>query len=257
MRRRCTPDCPLAPYFLPDHTKEFLNAHKLFGVSNILKIIKQLNDPAQKSEAMRSIIFESNMRDRFPVHGCVAAIHTYQLQLHHAQEELDTLNAHLAVYRHRHHQLEAAAVALQPELGTPETLTLFQPQHEQVPAPQSGLLAHVNNNNDIGPAVVEVDHDFCGSSAILWAAPNSTQVQANSCHDNHITSNGNGSSHVISNGINGNYVQGHNDYDVISPYLENIEDRQSYIDSKEVYESRYRYYSLFSPKPFIFFFQLI
>lgn len=35
------------------------------------------------------------------------------------------------------------------------------------------------------------------------------------------------------------------DYDEIYPFFDTIDDRQSYMDSKEVYESRYSNYSIF------------
>ncbi|CAN8269373.1 unnamed protein product [Cochlearia groenlandica] len=38
-RRKCASDCILAPYFPHDRHNQFLNAHKLYGVSNITKII--------------------------------------------------------------------------------------------------------------------------------------------------------------------------------------------------------------------------
>nr|CAD1818355.1 unnamed protein product [Ananas comosus var. bracteatus] len=45
-RRKCTADCPLALYFPADQPKQFQNAHRLFGVSNILRILKDL-DPSR------------------------------------------------------------------------------------------------------------------------------------------------------------------------------------------------------------------
>ncbi|XP_008813836.1 LOB domain-containing protein 22-like [Phoenix dactylifera] len=72
-RRKCNQDYTLASYFPADQQRQFLNAHRLFGVSNILKIICHL-DPVQCAEAMHSIIFQSNARAHDPVGGCYSII---------------------------------------------------------------------------------------------------------------------------------------------------------------------------------------
>lgn len=86
-RRKCAPTCPLAPFFPPDHQKEFQNAHKLFGVSNLMKIIRNLT-PCQKSEAMKSMIYQANARAQDPVGGCYRMIVILSRQLRHAESEL-------------------------------------------------------------------------------------------------------------------------------------------------------------------------
>ncbi|CAL9193763.1 unnamed protein product [Musa hybrid cultivar] len=105
-RRRCAADCPLAAYFPADQPKQFLNCHRLFGVSNILKIINRL-DPPEQAEAMKSIIYESNIRDRDPVHGCLGLICSLHLHIHHLEQELEATNSQLLL--HRHHQLAASS----------------------------------------------------------------------------------------------------------------------------------------------------
>ncbi|GAB4827777.1 hypothetical protein Ancab_034663 [Ancistrocladus abbreviatus] len=64
----------------------FQNVHRLYGVSNIIKILKQLRDD-QKDEAMRSIIYESDMRRRFPVYGCLGIVWQLRQQLKYYQDE--------------------------------------------------------------------------------------------------------------------------------------------------------------------------
>eukprot|EP01018_Ginkgo_biloba_P004494 Gb_07877 [translate_table: standard] len=87
-RRKCSPECPLAPYFPPDQPKQFLNVHKLFGVSNILRILKQL-DASQKSDAMKSIVYEAEAWEHDPVHGCFGIITMLRTQVESLKEELD------------------------------------------------------------------------------------------------------------------------------------------------------------------------
>lgn len=127
-RRKCNPGCPLAPYFLPNKSKQFLNAHRLFGLRNIVRILNHL-DPSQKNEAMRSIMYEADMRQRYPVLGCVGAIQTLQFQVQQAQEELQLLNSYLDTYRrHYHHQQLQLMPPSSPQfqLESPSTLTLFE-----------------------------------------------------------------------------------------------------------------------------------
>ncbi|XP_027187426.1 LOB domain-containing protein 27-like [Cicer arietinum] len=76
-RRKCTKECPLAPYFPINKSKSFINVHRLFGVCYILKLLNRIDDD-KKDEAMTSIIFESNIRAKFPIHGCVGVINILQ-----------------------------------------------------------------------------------------------------------------------------------------------------------------------------------
>lgn len=94
-RRKCPPDCILAPYFPHDRQRQFLNAHKLFGVSNITKIIRNL-DQAEKDAAMRTIIFQSDVRATDPVGGCYRIIRQLQRQIDYAKAELDLVLRQIA-----------------------------------------------------------------------------------------------------------------------------------------------------------------
>ncbi|KAI3841416.1 hypothetical protein MKW92_026261 [Papaver armeniacum] len=134
-RRKCAPDCALAPYFPHDQPKMFQNAHRLFGVSNIQKILKPLT-PNLKKEATRSIIYESNMRARFPVSGCQGVIIQLEYQLQQAALELHYVRAQLEMYRQQNQiqtspellqlgNLNMAAASPAPDYNT---LSLFQQQ---------------------------------------------------------------------------------------------------------------------------------
>ncbi|KAK9273905.1 hypothetical protein L1049_018717 [Liquidambar formosana] len=106
-RRKCASNCPLAPYFPPDHQKQFLNAHRLFGVSNIMKILRNL-DPSEKTIAMKSMIFQANVRANDPIGGCYRIIRELQCQIEHGKAELELVLHQLAVCRA---QAAAAAAA--------------------------------------------------------------------------------------------------------------------------------------------------
>ncbi|XP_049373798.1 LOB domain-containing protein 6-like [Solanum verrucosum] len=86
-RRRCAPDCLLAPYFPVERNKEFLNAHKLFGVSNLLKLLRNV-EPFQRDNAMKALIFEANIRAGDPVGGCYRIIMNLQRLINLYETEL-------------------------------------------------------------------------------------------------------------------------------------------------------------------------
>ncbi|CAI0448413.1 unnamed protein product [Linum tenue] len=94
-RRKCAPDCPLAPHFPPSRHKEFHNAHKLFGVSNMLKITRELS-PGRRSLAMKTIIHQANVRALDPVGGCYHVILGLQHQIKSMEAELDLVLRQLA-----------------------------------------------------------------------------------------------------------------------------------------------------------------
>ncbi|CAL5185832.1 unnamed protein product [Lathyrus oleraceus] len=72
-RRRCLKDCLLAPHFPADKPITFANAHRLYGVSNMVRILENIPEEMRQI-AMRTIIYESNVRLMFPVHGCLGVI---------------------------------------------------------------------------------------------------------------------------------------------------------------------------------------
>ncbi|XP_041001917.1 LOB domain-containing protein 22-like [Juglans microcarpa x Juglans regia] len=116
-RRKCAPDCILAPYFPHDRQRQFLNAHKLFGVSNITKVIKNLDQP-DKDEAMRTIIFQSDMRANDPVGGCYRMIQDLQRLIDYNKAELEIVLHQLALCRAQAHQHQQPHVQM-PEVADP------------------------------------------------------------------------------------------------------------------------------------------
>lgn len=40
LRRRCAEDCTFAPYFPPDDPHKFAIVHKIFGASNVSKMLQ-------------------------------------------------------------------------------------------------------------------------------------------------------------------------------------------------------------------------
>ncbi|CAL9750468.1 uncharacterized protein LOC135666041 isoform X1 [Musa acuminata AAA Group] len=126
-RRKCKPDCLLAPYFPANQQQKFLNAHRLFGVSNIVKIIRDL-DPFQRNEAMSTIIYQSDMRAHDPVGGCYRYIRDLERQIDHDSTELAFVLRQLALCRaHTAQTITPGIPTLAPDLDVNPNLLLNTP----------------------------------------------------------------------------------------------------------------------------------
>ncbi|TYI28906.1 hypothetical protein ES332_A05G277900v1 [Gossypium tomentosum] len=97
LRRKCMPGCIFAPYFPPEEPQKFVNVHKIFGASNVTKLLNELL-PHQREDAVNSLAYEAEARVRDPVYGCVGAIAFLQRQVQRLQKELDAANADLIRY---------------------------------------------------------------------------------------------------------------------------------------------------------------
>ncbi|CAA7402316.1 unnamed protein product [Spirodela intermedia] len=97
LRRKCMPGCIFAPYFPPEEPQKFSNVHKIFGASNVTKILNDLL-PHQREDAVNSLAYEAEARIKDPVYGCVGAISVLQRQVQRLQKELDAANAELLRY---------------------------------------------------------------------------------------------------------------------------------------------------------------
>ncbi|XP_075494388.1 LOB domain-containing protein 10-like [Primulina tabacum] len=97
LRRKCTQECVFAPYFPPDNPQKFTNVHKVFGASNVAKLLNELN-PSQREDAVNSLAYEADYRLRDPVYGCVGLISLLQHKLKQVQVDLDIAKKELASY---------------------------------------------------------------------------------------------------------------------------------------------------------------
>ncbi|MCO5569245.1 hypothetical protein L7F22_022956 [Adiantum nelumboides] len=114
-RRKCAPDCPLAPYFPPDQPKQFLNVHRLFGVSNILRILRQVS-PSLKADAIKSIVYEADAWERDPVHGCLGLISLLRNQVEDLQLELARARSQIFFLEHSNQTNSLHLSAVNPTL---------------------------------------------------------------------------------------------------------------------------------------------
>ncbi|XP_074575992.1 LOB domain-containing protein 25-like [Curcuma longa] len=137
LRRKCTQECIFAPYFPAEHPEKFASVHRVFGASNVGKLLKEVA-PGRREDAVASLAYEAEARIHDPVHGCVAHICLLQRRLAEiqctlaeARKELATFlgpaaayapspflpHHHLHLQHHPHHA--AAAVAPFVEMSNP------------------------------------------------------------------------------------------------------------------------------------------
>ncbi|XP_041026320.1 LOB domain-containing protein 4-like [Juglans microcarpa x Juglans regia] len=100
LRRRCAQDCVFAPYFPADEPQKFANVHKVFGASNVNKMLQEL-PVHQRGDAVSSMVYEANARLRDPVYGCVGAISSLQQQIDALQTQLALAQAEVVHLRLR------------------------------------------------------------------------------------------------------------------------------------------------------------
>ncbi|XP_060195760.1 LOB domain-containing protein 36-like [Lycium barbarum] len=97
LRRKCTQECVFAPYFPPDQPQKFANVHRVFGASNVAKLLNELN-ATQREDAVNSLAYEAEYRLRDPVYGCVGLISILQHKLKQIQDDLLNAKKELATY---------------------------------------------------------------------------------------------------------------------------------------------------------------
>ncbi|XP_027346540.1 protein ASYMMETRIC LEAVES 2-like [Abrus precatorius] len=97
LRRKCTRECVFAPYFPPDNPQRFECVHRVFGASNVTKLLKELS-ATQRDDAVKSLAYEAEARIRDPVYGCVGFISVLQHRLRQIQTDLYNAKKELASY---------------------------------------------------------------------------------------------------------------------------------------------------------------
>ncbi|KAL5204627.1 hypothetical protein ABZP36_009498 [Zizania latifolia] len=96
LRRRCAPGCVFAPYFPAEEAQRFAMVHRVFGASNVSKMLQEVA-PARRADAVSSLVYEASARVRDPVYGCVAAISSLQQQVSQLQMQLALAHAEILI----------------------------------------------------------------------------------------------------------------------------------------------------------------
>ncbi|KAJ1269224.1 hypothetical protein BS78_07G194200 [Paspalum vaginatum] len=132
LRRRCAPDCALAPYFPASQPRRYADVHAVFGTSNVTRVLQSL--PVQeRGRAADTMATEAHWRVQDPVYGCTGIIHRLQQEIRAVQHELATTRAQLAMLAH-------GAPAAQPP-----PLLLPPPPQQPLPAAAATVVAAAHN----------------------------------------------------------------------------------------------------------------
>uniref|UniRef100_A0A7C9EHA7 LOB domain-containing protein n=1 Tax=Opuntia streptacantha TaxID=393608 RepID=A0A7C9EHA7_OPUST len=100
LRRRCAQECPFSPYFSPHEPQKFASVHKIFGASNVSKMLMEVPEN-QRADAANSLVYEANMRLRDPVYGCMGAISALQQQVQVLQAQLNAVRDEILKYKYK------------------------------------------------------------------------------------------------------------------------------------------------------------
>ncbi|XP_022632856.1 LOB domain-containing protein 12 [Vigna radiata var. radiata] len=150
LRRRCSKECIFAPYFPSDDPRKFAIVHKVFGASNVSKMLQELGVD-QRADAVSSLVYEANARVRDPVYGCVGAIS-------YLQNQVSQLQMQLAVA-----QAEILCIQMQQQEATITTQVDDQ-DHKS-------LLLSVNNNYETLPHYLNFPSSSSSSSNVFHHEP--------------------------------------------------------------------------------------
>ncbi|KAF9670948.1 hypothetical protein SADUNF_Sadunf13G0122200 [Salix dunnii] len=127
LRRRCAEECPFSPYFSPHEPQKFAAVHKVYGASNVSKLLMEVPE-SQRVDTANSLVYEANLRLRDPVYGSMGAISALQQQIQSLQAELSAIRAEILNYKYR----EAAAAtniisSTHPALVSSATVSISAP----------------------------------------------------------------------------------------------------------------------------------
>ncbi|KAF7051136.1 hypothetical protein CFC21_059411, partial [Triticum aestivum] len=134
LRRRCAHDCVLAPYFPASHPHRYASVHRVFGASNVARLLQSL--PAdERAHAAEAMAMEAQWRVEDPVYGCAGIISQLQEEIQATQCELARTRAQLAIVPAHGAQLQALPPPPppQPDDGHSVPVAQRQGQGEAVP----------------------------------------------------------------------------------------------------------------------------
>ncbi|XP_072954829.1 LOB domain-containing protein 15 isoform X2 [Typha angustifolia] len=99
LRRRCAQECPFSPYFSPHEPQKFASVHKVFGASNVSKMLMEVPE-SQRADAANSLVYEASLRLRDPVYGCMGAISGLQQQVQALEAELQAVRTEILKHKY-------------------------------------------------------------------------------------------------------------------------------------------------------------
>ncbi|KAE9614786.1 hypothetical protein Lal_00036076 [Lupinus albus] len=97
-RRRCPSDCIFSPYFPPNDPQKFYCVHKIYGGSNVGKILQQIPSYARE-QAADTLYLEAKCRIQDPIYGCVGIISRLYQQIHDTENELSKIQTQIVFHK--------------------------------------------------------------------------------------------------------------------------------------------------------------
>ncbi|KAF3433033.1 hypothetical protein FNV43_RR24135 [Rhamnella rubrinervis] len=95
LRRRCPSDCIFSPYFPSNNPQRFACVHRIYGASNVGKMLQQLPSNL-RAEAAETLYFEAKCRIEDPVYGVVGIVSQLHQQIHSVESEVAKVKAEIA-----------------------------------------------------------------------------------------------------------------------------------------------------------------
>ncbi|KAK4340300.1 hypothetical protein RND71_041762 [Anisodus tanguticus] len=92
LRRRCPSNCIFLPYFPPNNPQRFSYVHRIYGASNVGKMLQQVEEH-QRADVADSLYYEAYCRIKDPVYGCVGIITVLHEEIYHVQCQLAKVQA--------------------------------------------------------------------------------------------------------------------------------------------------------------------
>ncbi|XP_021820755.1 LOB domain-containing protein 24-like [Prunus avium] len=96
LRRRCPSDCILSPYFPSSDPQRFASVHRIYGASNVAKMLQELM-PHLRAQAAETLRYEAQCRIQDPISGCVGVISQLHQQIQDTECQLAKTRAEVAL----------------------------------------------------------------------------------------------------------------------------------------------------------------
>nr|GMC78886.1 LOB domain-containing protein 2-like [Ipomoea batatas]GMC88240.1 LOB domain-containing protein 2-like [Ipomoea batatas] len=114
-RKQCkAKDCVLWPHFPSDRMVDFLAVHRVFGISNVTKMLRELSND-ERAAAAASLLWEAHSWTEDPVHGPLG-------KFNRLEQELNALKASLFQYQPA--AMDATANTSLVPMGVKESLVI-------------------------------------------------------------------------------------------------------------------------------------
>ncbi|WOK99351.1 LOB domain-containing protein 1-like [Canna indica] len=105
LHRKCNRQCLLAPYFPAEEPDKFARVHKVFGASNVIKMLQAVKEGMNKEDAIKSMVYEAHARLQDPIYGCAGIILYLQKCVEDLQAQLRTVQQQVLDSQLQRHQL--------------------------------------------------------------------------------------------------------------------------------------------------------